>query len=246
MSRTPQRQTVILDTLRRLLASGQVRTAQQLRQEYRAFRERFGPEVLKRLSGPKLLQAMWNLGNRDSLLYWLDQGDYGMNNRAAFGLIGGGAQPARFRLYRRAGSDVWVFGPSKKNARELTRHEAVIVATRFRDQLIKAATAIEAMPEMGEDADYRALQERLEEEAPDLVGLAWVHKYLHMLRPEVLDDYHVPRLQRQHLLWLGETPPKGKGRYLCGGRFARIARQLGIPMNHLAAAINRCDPGEKK
>lgn len=246
MSLDRQKQTLILDILQRLKASGQVFTPSQLEAEYRTFRERFGPEVLKRLQGPQLLQSMWNLGNRESLLYWLEQGDHGKKNKAVFGLIGGGSQPERYRLYRRAGSDIWVHGKSSRNTSELSQAEAIAIAGQYRDQLIRAAAAVEAMPTDGHDAHYLTLQAQLNEQAPDLSNLAWVHKYLHMLRPDLLDDFHTRPRQDQHLLWLGETLPKGRARFLCGGRFVRIAKQLDIPMNHLTAALNRCNPDKKK
>ena len=44
--------------------------------------------------------------------------------------------------------------------------------------------------------------------APDVQDTAWGHKYLSLLFPEKLDDYHVPTYQRFHLIKLGQVPPQ--------------------------------------
>src|SRR4051812_35535411 len=37
-----------------------------------AFRARFGPDRLRSLDGPELLQVMHTHGNRDSMVYWIE------------------------------------------------------------------------------------------------------------------------------------------------------------------------------
>jgi 5-methylcytosine-specific restriction protein B len=237
---TPSIRHTIEQVLSRLQAQGVLLSARELETAYRAFRERYGPQVLAGLSGEPLLVGMFDGGNRSSLLHWLDHGDTEdpRLDKGRFGLIGGGGQYQRFGLFRRAGSTTWVAGPSKKNHRTLTIDQAIELAATYRDQLIAGAHVLDAMPSMASESEYVRLQEQLERVAPALCHRAWVHKYYHMLRPDLLDDYHIPKLQRAHLERLGLEIPVREGRYVCGHRYAQVARELGMPMNHLAAALN--------
>ena len=79
----------------------------------------------------------------------------------------------------------------------------------------------------------------MSEIAPDVAEYAWGHKYFHMLNPGKLDDFHSPTYQRFHLVKVLQVPPSQDGRYVVAGRFVAMARELGIPMNHLTTALNR-------
>jgi 5-methylcytosine-specific restriction protein B len=47
---------------------------------------------------------------------------------------------------------------------------------------------LEGVAAAADDAAYLALQKALGEQAPDICGLAWAHKYWSLLFPEKLDD----------------------------------------------------------
>src|SRR3974377_1339546 len=68
------------------------------------------------------------------------------------------------------------------------------------------------------------------------------HKYLSLLAPTKLDDYHNPDYQRFHLIKMLQVPPEGEGRYVCAGRYGAIADELGIPINHLTTVLNEHTP----
>jgi 5-methylcytosine-specific restriction protein B len=66
--------------------------------------------------------------------------------------------------------------------------------------------------------------------------------------PDRLDDYHSPRYQRFHLFKLLQIPPDGvgvldmkAGRFLCAGRYVRLARALEVPTTSLLAVLNARD-----
>ena len=107
------------------------------------------------------------------------------------------------------------------------------MARKHRDQLISGAKLLEDLPASTDDATYLTLQTNLDEHAPDTSRLAWGHKYLHLLFPEKLDDFHNQKYQRYHLLKLLQLPPSEEGLYVCAGRFVRIAQEFGWPMNQL-------------
>ena len=82
-------------------------------------------------------------------------------------------------------------------------------------------------PESAEDAAYLGLQNTLPQQALDISGLAWAHKYWSLLFPDKLDDFHSERWQRHHLLRSIETPSEKDGLYVCGGRFVQMASRWG-------------------
>jgi hypothetical protein len=204
---------------------------------YATFAERFGPAVLRTLSGERLLRAMFDGSRRDSLVYWLERGDKSYP-ASTFGLINGGPPLAMFGLYRRSGVDVWVTGRSNKDRREVSLTEAIAIATSLRDELMEAWEVLSRFDGSLDDSAYLHLQQSMAQVAPVLSNRAWAHKYFHMLRPDVLDDFHIEELQSAHLISLLEVPPEGSGRYFRAGRYVRIAKELGWPINHLAAVLN--------
>lgn len=52
-----------------LALRGDLLSVDRMRASYAAFRSRFGPDVLKSLDGPALLNAMHSHGNKESLVY---------------------------------------------------------------------------------------------------------------------------------------------------------------------------------
>ena len=218
-----------LDTKGKLLSKAKLA-------EYRdTFRGRFGPEKLRNLDGEALLVTMHDHGNRDSLVYWLEfKSDEEFP--ASFGSIAGGSA-LKFGVYKRSDTGVWMTG-SPMNQRELTVEEAVEIARKHRDQLIKGSEILERFSGDGTDADYKRLQDNLHKIAPDVSDMAWGHKYFSLLFPDKLDDYHNPDYQKFHLIKLFQIPPEGEGRYLAAGRFITIARELALPINTLTNILN--------
>ena len=127
------------------------------------------------------------------------------------------------------------------NEQELTLQQAIEKATQHRDQLLKGVDLLEALPASGTDADYERLQQEMNRVAPDVSNLAWGHKYLYLMSPEKLDDFHNPDYQRFHLMRLLQPPPQQEGRYVAAGRFVALAHMLRVTMNNLTAVLNRRD-----
>lgn len=223
------------DLHERWVSDGRVPSAERLAGWHGAFRERFGPERLARLDGEALLSTMHEHGNHDSLVYWLEFKD-DEEFPDTFGSIAGGSA-LKFGIYRRKETGQWMTGSPQKQI-VLTTEQAVEVARRNRDQLIRAAALLEKLPGQADDLAYQMLQADLEREAPDIQNTAWGHKYLVLLFPDKLDDYHVASFQRYHLIRLLQLPPAGDGRYICAGRFLAIAREVGITVWQLTNLLN--------
>ena len=228
----------IKDLHKKLEADGQVLTSAKLNECYDTFRRKFGPETLASLDGEALLTMMHEHGQKNSLVYWLEFKD-DEELPARFGSISGGSA-LKFGIYRRKETGLWMTG-SPQNQQELTIDEAIQVARRHRDELIAGCVFLQRLPENAPDEVYATLQRDLNKAAPSVGDSAWGHKYFSMMYPEKLDDFHNPHYGRFHLIKLLEVPPDDDGRYIAAGRFVRIARELGLRMNHLTSVLNHRD-----
>ena len=236
----PKLRQVLTELQQKLTESGDLTPRPRLAEYYANFRRQFGPEQLQQLDGEALLETMHMHGNYDSLVYWLEfKSDEEFP--AIFGSIAGGSA-LKFGIYRRKETGLWMTG-APQNQQELTTTEAIEIARRHRDQLIKGTELLAQLPPNGSDTDYRHLQTQLDELAPDVSQKAWGHKYFSLMYPDKLDDYHNPDYHRFHLITLLQTPPSGEGRYLAAGRYVAIANELNMPLNHLTTILNqRQDP----
>lgn len=227
----------LLERLQRLKSEGRLLPRAQLDGYYATFRERFGPEVLAGLDGEALLETMHGGGNKDSLVYWLEfKNDDEFKTRPLGSIAGGSAD--KFGLFRRVKTEAWEVRKGT-NFRELAIDEAVAIAQKHRNQLIRSVEVLQTLAPGASDENYRKIQETLDADAPDISGRAWGHKYLSLLFPNVLDDYHNPDLQRFYLRkMLQEPPDDGDGRFVCAGRFVASADELEVPVNHLTTALN--------
>ena len=225
----------ILERYQQMNSEGKLLSRPQLDQFYKTFRDRFGPDKLANLDGEALLETMHAHGNRDSLVYWLEfKNDEEFP--AKFGSIAGGSA-FKFGIFRRKETNTWVTADEGHNSRDLTVDEAVVIARKHRDQLLKGVELLRQLPTSGSDEDYKRLQEALDRDAPDVSALSWGHKYFNLAFSDKLDELHLAELQRFHLLKMLQNPPDGKGRYVCAGRFVAAATELDIPMNSLMAVL---------
>ena len=220
-----------------LAQRGELLSTERLQASYAAFRSRFGPDALKSLDGPALLNGMHAHGNKESLVYWLEFKNDDEFPGPSFGSIAGGSAH-KFGLFRRKETNQWVVG-SPAHDKNIPEADAITVARKHRDQLVLGIALLEAIDPGADDSAYLAVQTELEQQAPDICGLAWAHKYWSLSFPEKLDDFHAERFQRYNLLRILETPPAHDGLYVCAGRFVRLAANMGWPMNHLTSALNQ-------
>lgn len=215
-------------TLEEMKSQEKLPSQAQIDRDYASFRQRFGPDVLRRLDGEELLNTLHAHGNRESLVYWLEFKDDDEFHGYGFGSIAGGSAN-KFGIWRRKEDSVWVAADGH-DQRELSLEEAIAIARRNRDQFIKGCEALQELPQDGNDQAYMALQQELDRVAPDVSDSAWGHKYFHMMFPNKLDDYHVLQFQRFYLIKLLQNPPEGEGRYLAGGRYVALAKAIGLPI----------------
>ena len=222
-----------------LISEGKLYTQSQLHHYYSVFRERFGPEVLRGLDGEALLTFMHDLGNRDSLVYWLEFKNDEEFDTKSFGSIAGGSA-LKFRIFRRKETGNWQSGSerNKNKPKDITIQEAIAIAGEHRNQLLEGVKLLEQLPEDATDDDYALLQDQMDEVAPDVSRLGWGHKYFSLLFPDKLDDYHSTDWQRFHLLKMLQLPPEVRGRYIGAGRFVSAANEVNLSLNQFSATLN--------
>ena len=223
-------------TYEELHRDGDLPSREKLERYYATFAERFGPQRLSSLDGEELLNTMHAHGNQDSLVYWLEFKD-DEEFPAIFGSIAGGSA-LKFGFYRKVNTGEWMTG-SALNQVVLPLAEAIAMARKHRDQLVAGAAILAGIEIGGNDDVYRQVQDSMNQQAPDVSGSAWGHKYFSLIEPARLDDYHAEEYQRFHLVKLLQNPPSEPGRYVAAGRYVAIARELGIPLNHLTTTLNK-------
>lgn len=227
----------LIERSNQLKSQGGLTEPEKLDQYYSAFRSRFGPERLAALDGEALLETMHAHGSKESLVYWLEFKNDDEFPSPDFGSIAGGSA-LKFGVFRSSQTGKWQVANNKNQPVEVSVADAISIARKHRDQLLVGVEALRQIPPDAPDAEYRLLQETLDNVAPKVSSLAWGHKYFHLLFPDRLDDFHNPELQRFHILKLLQLPPEGEGRYLCAGRFVSAARELNLPMGNLTATLN--------
>ena len=200
------------------------------------FRERFNPDMLNKIDGGSLLEALYDLSTKDSLVYWLEFKNDEELPTVKFGSIAGGSA-LKYGIYKRKETGAWMAG-APTSQRELTIDEAVEIARRQREQLTQGIEILKKFPDQASDEEYRRLQEKMDQVAPDVCNTSWGHKYFSLFFPYKLDDYHNPDYQRFHLIKLLQIPPKKEGRYICAGRYVAIANELHMLIPNLTRVLN--------
>jgi 5-methylcytosine-specific restriction protein B len=226
-------------TYQRLDDEGKLLSNAQLDAAYQVFRSRFGLERLQALDGEELLLAMHSRGDNSSLVYWLEFKQDEEFPTRMFGSISGGSAH-KFGVFYRQEKAAWM-GGSPQKPQEITLQQAIQIARTQRDELVRAAELLRSLPDRASDEKYVELQRRIDQVAPTVGDSAWGHKYLSLLFPEKLDDFHNPEYQRFHLIRLLQMPPQESGRYVCAGRFVTMAEELGLRLNHLTHVVNERD-----
>ncbi|HHV30334.1 hypothetical protein [Acetivibrio mesophilus] len=111
------------------------------------------------------------------------------------------------------------------------------MARELRDTLIYGSNIIKEFSSSDMDIDeYKKLQKYFDDNMKyNMNKLGWVHKYYHMIYPDVIDDFHSAKWQRNGLICCGITPVKEDNLYEMAGYFRLIANRCGLPINYITA-----------
>lgn len=216
----------LIETSKRLETDETFIPEKKLMQGYALFSHKFGPDKLKELNGEELIDIMFNIKNKDSLVYWLEfkNDDEFITSIKTYGSIAGGSS-YKFGLFKRDKDDNWVTGSPTK-PKILTTAEAIVLGSKIRDSLLYGADLINNLSENANINEYIHLQEKLEESlVNNMASLVWVHKYYHMIYPSKIDVLHAA-YWKEHALICCNVKPKD-GLYSMAGQLIQIVRKTG-------------------
>ncbi|WP_202905692.1 hypothetical protein [Clostridium botulinum] len=222
----------------KLLLDKKLLTAEQLEQGYKLFAQKFGPDKLKTLDGELLLNTMFNIGNRDGLTYWLEFKNDDEFRTANYGSIAGGSS-FKYVMFKRNSDEKWVTG-NPQNPTILTLDEAILLARELRNILVGGSETIKRLLDttLGSE-EYRKLQESFDNNMKyNMSRLGWVHKYYHMIYPNLIDDFHSAKWQKHGLVCCGIKPKQEDNLYEMAGYYIKIATECELPVNYVTATIN--------
>jgi 5-methylcytosine-specific restriction protein B len=232
----------VLDRVRtardRMEAEGRLLPRDTLAKYLERFRAKYGADVLQGLDGAALLDGMHGRKSKDSLVYWLEFKNDEDFVSPPLGSIQGGSA-LKFGVYQATETGSWMTG-SPQQQKVISVEQAIEIARRQRGELLAAVAVLSALGPTGsvnpDEVDYALLDQKLRSAMPTLYGAGWAHKYLALLFPDRIDDYHSYDYQRFHLVRLLLLPPEG--RYAAAQPFITLARALDEPVQRASAVLN--------
>jgi len=179
-----------------------------------AFLSRFGPDQLARLTGPDMLAEIPdNATRKQSMYFWLILKEDSEFSSVLFGEIPDDSG-AEFGVQQQKRSKVWRTMPQGAKWRDTTHDDAARFVDNRRIEMIDAASAVSAFKGSAlSDIDAQAFQATIEAAAPTFHSSRFLHKYLHMVHPELVTCHATATDLQSALYNLGDSE-------LCEGLFA--------------------------
>ena len=204
-------------------------------QIYKDFKEKYGPEALKAVSGLDLLHKMFINETRDkeNLCYVLEFD----KQYSPFGGIGGGSA-YKYGLYYDVKKQSWMTGAGKR-PKFLTEAEAIELGTRIRNELLEGVKVIESISNFSELSAYVELNSKLYQVMPTIINKKWVIKYFHMLFPDVFPPFYNYDWQTKVLNAIDTDPDETA--FVRMGQIALFVKQCGISALAFSKVIYNLD-----
>lgn len=180
----------------------------ELSRQRSAFLAHFGPEQLEEMNGPDLLRQLpHNASNDQPMDYWLEFKNDVEFNFALFGSIAGGSA-TKFGPWQDKKTGAW--RSKLEGGREIpniSEADALKALEERRKELLNAVEAVGAFH--GKEAksiDPQKFQHAVEEAAPRWGKSAWMHKYLHLVFPDLVTWNATTSWSEATLYYVGEKP----------------------------------------
>lgn len=180
----------------------------ELSRQRAAFMAQFGPEQLAKMSAQDLLRQLpYNASTEQPMDYWLEFKNDEEFNFALFGSIAGGSA-AKFGTWQEKKTKSWRSKlPGGREIPSISEAEALKILEERRTELLNAVEALSAFH--GRDAreiDPQKLQKSVESAAPRWSSSAWMHKYLHLVFPDLVTWNATTSWSEATLYYVGEKP----------------------------------------
>lgn len=173
-----------------------------------AFLAHFGPEQLAKMSGAELLRQLpYNASNDQPMDYWLEFKNDDEFNFALFGSIAGGSA-AKFGAWQDKKTGSW--RSKVEGGREIpsiSETAATKLLEERRAELLNAVEAVGAFRDkQAKEIDPQSFQRAVEDAAPRWSSSAWMHKYLHLVFPDLVTWNATTSWSEAALYHVGERP----------------------------------------
>ena len=180
----------------------------ELSRQRSAFLAHFGPEQLAKMSGPELLRQLpHNASNEQPMDYWLEFKNDEEFSFALFGSIAGGSA-AKFGPWQEKKTGSW--RSKLEGGREISNiseADALKALEERRAELLETVEALRAFHgKDAKDIDPQKLQNAVEDAAPRWSKSAWMHKYLHLVFPDLVTWNATTSWSESTLYYVGEKP----------------------------------------
>lgn len=195
---------------------------------YELFRNKFSPEVLSNIDDSDLLSYVFYTADstNESLCYYLE---FQQQIREGCGSIAGGSS-FKFGLFQKKEDRQWMTG-SPNSPVILSESDAIVKGKEIVGALIKGADII-SKSDLSSIKSYAELDDKLNEAIGKYASIAWIHKYFHMLYPNLFSTQHSNEWQK-HLLYAYGVKPNEKY-YARSGQLAKIAKLADLSTHYFA------------
>lgn len=195
----------------------------ELSRQRSAFLGHFGAERLARMSGPELLRQLpHNASNDQPMDYWLEYKNDDEFNSPLFGSITGGSA-AKFGPWQEKQTGSW--RSAREGARgisSISETDALKALEERRAELVDAVEAVGAFHGTeADDIDPQEFQQAVEDAAPRWGKSAWMHKYLHLVFPDLV-TWNATRSWSEATLYCVGERPRWEGVYALGIQLIRF------------------------
>ena len=177
-------------------------TKSEYEEKYKNFYEMFSPEVLANLNGKDVLNKIFLGTDEKNLCYVLEYSSEYM----FCGSIKGRSS-YKYSLYK-SKDERWVKGTSSKNKQYITETEAIQVAIKIRDAIVKGADYIKKA-NLNDIDDYYILGQKLFEIFEDCQVKptdTWIHKYYSIIFPDYIPICHQDEMKKNMIRKLHLEP----------------------------------------
>ena len=206
----------LLDKLYEEMPEGSFTNESVVRARFKKFQKMFSVDKLASFEGNDVLNYIFDFKSDDSLLYTLVyKEEYG-----EFGSIKG-AGVDFYPIYRT--KDGGWNTKEKGEKKRINYERAIQIGRTYKNKLANALRKIETIP-FRTIEDYEAFERILYQNIGDDAKYIWVHKYLHLLYPDLFSEFHGWDFKK-HFLCAMQIKPR-ETFYGMAGQIAEIRRNM--------------------
>ena len=213
-----KRAAQLLDKLYAEMPENSFINESEVNARFKTFRKSFSIERIANYEGVDILNYIFDLNNHDSLLYTLlykeGYGEFGSVKSAGIDY---------FPIYRT--KDGGWNTKEKGEKKRITFERAIQIGRTYKNKLVNALHQIDTNKFNSID-DYENFERILKQNIGDDAKYIWIHKYLHMLYPELFSEFHSWDFKK-HFLCAMEIVPKDTF-YGMAGQIAEIRRHMNM------------------